>query len=94
MSAMGVTALRITSLSFMFACASVMICYTLQGLGKGVPSMFISMARQVICLLPLAYVLGNMFGLKGIWISFPIAEIIVMIVGFLYLNSLLRKMLK
>lgn len=94
MSAMGVTALRIASLSFMFACASVMICYTLQGLGKGISSMFISMARQVICLLPLAYILGNMFGIKGIWISFPIAEVIVMIVGFLYLNSLLRKMLK
>lgn len=58
MTSMGITALRITSISFIFACVSIMICYALQGLSIGTPSMIISAARQVIILLPAAYFLG------------------------------------
>ena len=59
MTSMGITALRITSTSFIFACVSIMVCYALQGLSIGIPSMIISALRQVIILLPLAYLLGR-----------------------------------
>lgn len=42
MTNMGITALRITSTSFVFACLCIMVCYALQGLSMGVPSMIIS----------------------------------------------------
>ncbi len=87
MTNMGATALQITSISFIFACLSIMICYALQGLSMGFPSMMISLARQVILLLPIAYILGKNIGVTGVWISFPVTEIIVVVIALLYLMS-------
>ena len=92
MTAMGITALRITSISFIFACVSIMVCYALQGLSIGTPSMIISAARQVIILLPAAYFLGKIFQVSGVWMAFPITEIIVMFVACVYLKRILRKL--
>lgn len=91
MTAIGIPALRITSTSFIFACVSIMICYALQGLSIGVPSMIISAARQVIILLPLAYFLGKAFEVTGVWLAFPITEAIVMIVSCIYLRCVMKK---
>ena len=90
--AMGITALRITSLSFIFACVSIMACYALQGLSIGTPSMIISAARQVIILLPVAYVFGKFFQVTGVWMAFPITEIIVMFIACIYLSHTLKKL--
>ena len=92
MTAMGITALRITSISFIFACVSIMVCYTLQGLSIGIPSMIISAARQVIILLPAAYFLGKMFEITGVWMAFPITEVIVMFIACIYLRHILKKL--
>ena len=92
MTTMGITALRITSVSFIFACISIMICYALQGLSIGTPSMIISAARQVILLLPLAYVLGKSFQATGVWMAFPITEIIVTLISCIYLRHILSKL--
>ena len=92
MTEMGITALRITSISFIFACVSIMVCYALQGLSIGTPSMIISAARQVIILLPAAYFLGKMFQVTGVWIAFPITEIIVMFIACIYLRHILTKL--
>lgn len=91
MTAIGIPALRITSTSFIFACVSIMICYALQGLSIGVPSMIISAARQIIILLPLAYFLGKAFEVTGVWLAFPITEAIVMIVSCIYLRCVMKK---
>ena len=92
MTAMGITALRITSISFIFACVSIMVCYTLQGLSIGIPSMIISAARQVIILLPASYFLGKMFEITGVWMAFPITEVIVMFIACIYLRHILKKL--
>ena len=91
MTAIGIPALRITSTSFIFACVSIMICYALQGLSIGVPSMIICAARQIIILLPLAYFLGKAFEVTGVWLAFPITEAIVMIVSCIYLRCVMKK---
>ncbi len=91
MTAIGVPALRITSLSFIFACVSIMVCYALQGLSVGTPSMIISAARQVIILLPAAYFLGKAMGVTGVWWAFPITELVVMIVALILLRQSLTK---
>ena len=92
MTALGITALRITSISFIFACVSIMICYALQGLSMGTPSMIVSAARQVLLLLPLAYLLGKFFNTTGVWIAFPVTEIIVMLLSCIYLKYVLNKL--
>jgi len=92
MLAIGVPALRITSLSFVFACVSIMACYALQGLSVGIPSMIISAARQVIILLPVAYFLGKAMGVTGVWWAFPITELVVMIVALILLKQALKKL--
>lgn len=91
MRQMGVTALRITSLSFIFACVSIMACYALQGLSVGTPSMLISAARQVLVLLPMAYVLGKTIGVTGVWWAFPITEFFVMIIALMLLKRSIDK---
>lgn len=91
MTSMGITALRITSTSFIFACISIMVCYALQGLSIGIPSMIISALRQVIILLPLAYLLGRIFNVTGVWLAFPITEIIVTIISCIYLRKILKR---
>ena len=92
MTSMGITALRITSTSFVFACVSIMICYALQGLSIGTPSMIISAARQIFILLPAAYFLGKVFQITGVWMAFPITEAIVMIFAGIYLRGVLKKL--
>ena len=92
MTAMGITALRITSLSFVFACVSIMVCYALQGLSIGAPSMIISAARQVIILLPAAYLFGKSFQVTGVWMAFPVTEIIVMLIACIYLKRVVKKL--
>lgn len=70
---------------FVFGSISVMSSYALQGFSKGVPSLVISAARQVIVLLPLAYVLGNAIGIYGIWWSFLISETVTVVFALLHL---------
>ena len=68
MFSLGVTALRILGLSFVFGGISVMTSYVLQGFSRGLSSLIISALRQVIVLLPLASILGKMMGINGIFI--------------------------
>ncbi len=92
MTSIGVPALRITSLSFIFACVSIMVCYALQGLSVGIPSMIVSAARQVLILLPTAFLLAKLLGVTGVWWAFPITELIVMILSVLYLNHTTKQL--
>lgn len=93
MTSMGIEALRIISLNFIFACVSIMACYALQGLSVGMPSMVISAARQVIVLLPLAYIGAKIMGVAGVWTAFPVTELIVMFGSVIYLKKIMAKLL-
>ncbi len=88
---LGISALRILSLSFAFGSTVVMMSYALQGLGKGLSSLFLSASRQCIVLLPLAYIFGNIFGLSFIWWSFLISEAVTFIGGLIYMKYVDRK---
>lgn len=71
----GIPALRLISLSFIFAGYCIIISSVFQSLGNGVYSLVISVARQLICILPIAYSLASIFGLHAMWYAFPIAEL-------------------
>ena len=76
MLAIGRPALRIISLSFIFAGVCVICSSTCQALGFGMYSLYISVTRQLVVLVPAAYLLSLTGALDNVWLSFPIAEII------------------
>lgn len=71
----GVPALRTISLSFLFAGYCIIVGSVFQALGNGVYSMIVSIARQLIVLLPVAYLLSLTGRVSNIWWAFPIAEL-------------------
>ena len=90
MLAIGVPALRIISFSFLIAPFSIASSGTFQALGKGTFSLIISLIRQLIVILPLSYLLSRVMGMKGVWIAFPIAEIVAGILTIIYLRKLYK----
>lgn len=71
----GIPALRIISLSFIPAGFCIIIISTFQALGHGIYSLIISVARQLVVLIPVAIISSKLFGLNAVWSAFPIAEI-------------------
>ncbi len=90
----GVPALRIISAHFMIASFSIMMISTLQALSRGVDSMIVSFSRQIIVLLPAAYLLSKFFGLNAIWWAFPIAEVVSLTLCALFLARSYKKLIK
>lgn len=76
----GTIALRTISISFPVAAFCIMISSLFQALGLGIYSLMISALRQIVVILPAAYILASTFGLNAIWWSFPIAEIVALVI--------------
>ena len=93
MLALGVPALRIISLSFIFAGFCIACGSAFQALGKAVYSMIVSVARQLIVLLPVAYMLSKLGNVDYVWWAFPIAEIMSLIMTVLFLIILNKKVI-
>ena len=72
----GVPALRIISLCFLPAAFDVISSAMFQSTGHGMYSLFASLIRQLVGILPLAYILYNCMGLRASWFSIPLAEIL------------------
>ena len=85
MLSIGIPALRIISLHFLLAGFNIIALSTCQALGKAVYSMITSICRQLVVLLPAAYILSRFGDVNYVWWSFPIAEIAALIItaGFL-----------
>ena len=76
--AIGVPALRIISLSFVPASFSMMLTVYFQGVDRGRASLFVTILRQVVLLVPLAWVL-RFFGLTAVWLTFPVTECVTVL---------------
>lgn len=92
--ALGCTALRIISLSFIFAGFCIVIGSVFQALGHGFYSMLVSIARQLLVLIPVAFLLSRSGDLNRIWWAFPIAEIASVTVSVLLYIRLYRKTIR
>ncbi len=79
----GIPALRIISFSYLAAGFCIVAGSVFQSLGNGMYSLFVSVARQLIILLPAAFVLSKLGGLVAVWWSFPIAEVMSLAVSAL-----------
>ena len=94
MLSIGVPALRIISLSFLFAGYCIIVGSVFQALGNGVYSLIVSVARQLLVILPVAYLFARFFGLSMVWWSIPIAEIVSVILSTLLLRLIYRLKVK
>lgn len=84
----GVKALRIISIGFVVSGISVTCCGALEGLGKGFPSLLISLLRYIIIIIPTALLLSRFFKSDGVWMSFVVAETVTAVfAGFIYRKS-------
>ncbi len=87
----GVPALRTISLSFLFAGFCIVVGSVFQALGNGIYSLIISIARQLVVLLPAAYILAHTLGLNAVWWSFNIAEIVSLIMSAVLLKKIYKE---
>lgn len=95
MMAIGVPALRTMSISFLFAGICIVCSGMFQALGKGVYSLIVSLARQLIVLLPVAYALAKITqNLELVWWSFPIAEIMSVFVSLIMALQIRKKIIE
>lgn len=90
----GVPALRIISISFISAAFSIITISVLQSLGKGFSSLVISLIRQLVLLIPVAYLMSLTGNLNAVWFAFPIAEIGSVICSILMFISAYRSIIK
>ena len=90
MLAIGIPALRIISLSFLLAGFDIIIISVMQALGHGVISLIISMMRQLVVLLPAAFLFSKIWGLGAVWIAFPLAECVSLCVTLLFWRKVYR----
>lgn len=91
--AIGVPALRTISLSFLFAGYCIVVGSAFQALGNGVYSMVVSIARQLIVLLPVAYLLSLTGEAANIWWAFPIAEIMSLAMSTYFLRRIYKEVI-
>lgn len=89
----GVPALRTISLCFVPAAFCMMISSACQAVGHGVISLVLSVVRQLVVILPAAWILGQMFGLDGLWYAFPLAEVVSVVISLFMLRFLLKKVI-
>lgn len=88
MLTLGIPALRIISLSFIPAAIGISCSGAFQALGKAVYSMMVSIARQLVVLLPAAFLLALSGDVNMVWWAFPISELFSFIMTLLFMHKL------
>ena len=94
MLAVGVPALRVMCLPFLAAGVCIIFSGVFQGLGKSHYSMYVSMTRQLLVLIPVAYLLSLSGRIDLVWLSFPIAEVASLVISIVLLVMLYRKKIR
>ena len=90
----GVTALRIIALSFIFAGIGIVSSTVFQSIGNPLHSLLISVLRQLVIILPVAYLLSLTGSVSNVWWSYPIAEVASFILSVFFLRKTFKKLNK
>ena len=90
MLAIGIPALRIISISFILAAICIACGSCFQALGKATYSMVVSIARQLVVLLPVAFALAQLGNVNLVWWAFPIAELMSLTMTTIFMKKLNR----
>ena len=93
MLSMGIPALRIIAIHFPIAAVCIVIGSVFQSLGNGIYSMLTSIMRQIVVLLPAAYLLARSGDVNNVWWSFPIAEVVSLLCTLFFLYRINRQII-
>ena len=93
MLAMGKVALRTIAIHFPIAAICIVLGSAFQALGNAVYSMFVSIARQLVVLIPVAYALSKLGNVNYVWWCFPIAEIMSLTITVIFFIKLKREVI-
>lgn len=91
---MGRTAMRIVSIHLPIAAVGITLGASFQGLGNGIYSTITSLCRQLIVLVPAAYLLSLSGNVDLIWWSFPIAEVVSSVLSVIFYGRIYKKKIK
>ena len=89
--AIGIPALRIITLSWLFAGVCIVASSVFQALGHGVLSLVVSLVRQLGVLLPTAFIVSRIFGLDMVWWAFPFAELFSLTLSLIFLRRVYQR---
>lgn len=92
MLSLGVPALRIIAIHFIFAGFGIVCSAVFQAVSKGTYSLIISLIRQLIVLLPAAFLLSLLGNVNLVWFAFPIAEIVSALCAFFFFKKVVREL--
>lgn len=87
---LGIPALRIISYSFIFAGICMVLCSAFQALNYANVSLWITLFRQMILLLPLTYILAKAFGLNNSWFAFVFTEMLCAVFSIYFYKKRIR----
>jgi putative MATE family efflux protein len=92
--AMAVDYFRIIAFAYPFMGIAIVTSYTFQGLGRGMPSLTITMTRAALLLIPISYYLAYMtsFGVLGVWIGTAIAATITAAISIVWIEASFKKL--
>ena len=90
MLAIGIPALRIIAVHFPIAAASIVMGSIFQAFAKSIYSLFVSIGRQLVVLIPVAYLLSLTGNLNAVWFAFPIAEVVSFILSLMFFRIVYR----
>ena len=93
MLAIGIPALRTLSWSFLFGGITIVLSSVFQALGRGIQSMLISIFRQLLIVLPLAFLLSRTGNLNLVWWAFPVSDVLALIFAAYLLNRTYRQVI-
>ncbi len=91
---LGISALRIVSLHFPIAAVGIALSSSFQAMGIGIYSTITSLGRQLIVLVPAAYLLSLTGSVDAVWWSFPIAEVVSMLLSLYFFSRIYRQKIK
>ena len=90
----GVPALQIISLSFLPAAFGIVTSSVCQALGHGVLSLIVSVLRQLVLILPTAWLLGRFVSLTAVWVAFPFAEIFSFLLSAVFMGYIFKTVVR
>ena len=93
MLAIGIPALRTLSWSFLFGGVTIVLSSVFQALGRGIQSMLISIFRQLLIVLPLAFLLSRTGNLNLVWWAFPVSDVLALIFAAYLLSRTYRQVI-
>ena len=89
----GIRALRIIGIQFLIAWYCIIASSVFQAVGNGVYSLIVSVARQLVILIPAAYILAQIGGLILVWWALPLAELMSLCVSTIFLIIIWKKVI-